>query len=126
MNFFQWLKFKSLYNKQIKKAPDEAFKSLVSDALKLFPESIDISAGELRGKNGFWSENLADAWHNAEKGNLLNSQELDFMIWSVYGVLHKQSIKNFKEGIMTVTLHELNPDEIRHEYIKAWIEADFC
>ncbi len=33
-------------------------KKLIKDTIELFPENIDIFDGELRGDNGFYSEEL--------------------------------------------------------------------
>ena len=124
MKLYQWLKIKKAYNEQIKKLPDEEVEKLIEKAFKLYPQKIDISDGELRGKNAFWSKKLSDAFHNAEELNTPDSEEIDFMIWAVYGELHTKSIENFKKGIMTVSLSDLSYNEISRRYIKSRLQAD--
>lgn len=124
MKISQWFKFRRKYNKQIKKLPDKSAEKIIETTFNLYPNEIDISDGELRGKKGFWSENLSYALHNAEEQNIPYSQEINFMIWAVYGELHTKSIGNFKNGIMKVCLSELNRDTIIKRYIKALSEAD--
>ena len=124
MKIFQWFKFRRKYSKQIKKLPDKSVEKIIETTFKLYPYEIDISDGELRGKKGFWSEKLSDAFHNAEKLNMHDSEEIDFMIWAVYGELHAKSIEKFKKGIMTVSLSDLSYNEISRRYIKSRLIAD--
>ena len=124
MNIIQWLKLKRKYNKQIKKLPDKSFEKLIEKTIRLFPEIIDISDGCLEGKKSFFSKRLSDAWHNAEVLSDSESEDVNFMIWAIYCELHKRSIENFKNGIMSVSLSELSDDKISRRYIKNWLEAD--
>lgn len=124
MKIFQWLKFKLKHNEQIKKLPDKFVEKLIEKTFELYPQVIDISDGELRGKKGFWSENLSDAWHNAMDLNVPYSEDLDLMIWAVYGELHTKSRDNFKKGIMAVNLSELRNNKVSRRYIKSWLKAD--
>jgi hypothetical protein len=124
MKISQWFKFRRKYSKQIKKLPDKSVEKIIEKTFNLYPYEIDISDGELRGKNGFWSKKLSDAFHNAEKLNTHDSVEIDFMIWAVYGELHAKSIENFKNGIMTVSLSDLSYNEISRRYIKSRLQAD--
>ncbi len=119
MKIYQWLKIKKAYNQQIKKLPDEEVEKLIERTFDLYPQLIDIADGELRGKKGFWSVKLSDAFHNAEELNMPRSEEIDSMIWAVYGELHTKSIENFKKGIMTVSLLELSHNKISRRYIKS-------
>ena len=125
MNVFRWFKFRKIYKAQIRELPDENLNTLFNETIKLYPEIIDISDGEIRGKNGFWSENLSDAWHNAEELNESHSQETDAMIWAIYCELHTKSIKNFRTGIKLVSISELSCDEIIKRYIKNYLETEF-
>ena len=124
MKLYQWLKTKKVYNEQIKKLPDEEVEKLIEKSFDLYPQLIDISDGDLRSKIGFYSKNLSDAWHNADELNMPRSEEIYFMIWAVYGELHRKSVENFKKGIKTVGLSELSHIEISKRYIKACLEAD--
>ncbi len=124
MKLYQWLKNKKAYNKQIKNLPDENTEKLIEKVFALYPQIIDISDGELRDNNGFWSANLSDARHHAEESNVPYSQEIDFMIWAVYGELHTKSIENFKKGIKAINLSELNHIEISKRYIKSCLKAE--
>lgn len=108
-----------MYSEQMKKFPDESVERIIEEAFKLYPQEIDISDGELRSQNGFYSEGLAYSFHNAGECNMPYSEELDYMIWAVYGELHKKSIDNFNKGIMTVSLSELSHYEICREYFKS-------
>ena len=123
MKIYQWLKIKKVYNEQIKKLPDKEVEKLIERTLDLYPQFIDISDGELRGKKGFWSVKLSDAFHNAQALNMPRSEEIDFMIWAVYGELHTKSTENFKKGIMTVRLSELSHNKISRRYIKSRLKA---
>ena len=124
MKISQWIKFRRKYSKQIKKLPDKSVEKIIETTFNLYPYEIDISDGELRGKNGFWSKKLSDAFHNAEELNTPDSEEIDFMIWAIYSELHTKSIENFKRDIKTVDLSELSHIEISKRYIKSCLEAD--
>ncbi len=124
MNVYQWFKIRKMHQAQIKELPDENLDSLLNETIKLYPEIIDISDGELRGKKGFWSKNLSAAWHNAEEINEPYSQEIDFMIWAIYGEFHAKSIENFRKGIESVSISELSRSEIIKRYIKDSLKAN--
>ena len=119
MKIAQWFKIRRMYSEQIKKLPDKSVEKLIERTFDLYPKLIDIADGELRSKKGFYSKNLSDAWHNAKELNKSHSEEVDFMIWAVYGELHTKSIENFKKGIMTVSLLELSHNKISRRYIKS-------
>ena len=102
----------------------ENIEKLIQDTLKLFPEEIDISDGELRNDNGFFSQKLSKAWHSAEDKNAITGNDVDFMIWSVFGLLHKMSRENFSKGIYSVSLNDINHEELKQEYKKALQEAE--
>ena len=103
----------------------ENIEKLIQDTLKLFPEEIDISDGELRNDNGFFSQKLSKAWHSAEDKNAITGNGVDFMIWSVFGLLHKMSRENFSRGIYSVSLNDINHEELKQEYKKALQEAEW-
>lgn len=44
---------------------------LINYTLKLFPDEIDISDGELRSDSGFFSQELSKTWQGAEDKILL-------------------------------------------------------
>ncbi len=102
----------------------ENIERLIQDTLKLFPEEIDISDGELRNDNGFFSQNLSKAWHRAEESTGTTGCDIDFMIWSVFGMLHNMSRENFAKGIYYVSLNDINYEELKLIYIKALREAE--
>ena len=124
MNVLKRFKVRKIYKAQIKQLPDENLSILVNETLKLYPETIDISDGQVRGKKGFWSRNLADARLNAENLNISASKETDYMIWAIYGELHTKSIELFRMGLKSVYLLDLNRNEIIKRYIKAYLEAE--
>ena len=103
----------------------ENIEKLIQDTLKLFPEEIDISDGKLRNDNGFFSQKLSKAWHSAEDRNAITCNDVDFMIWSVFGLLHKMSRENFSKGIYSVSLNDINHEELKQEYKKALQEAEW-
>lgn len=96
----------------------ENIKLLIEHTLTLFPDSIDISDGELRNDNGFFSKNLANAWHGAEDRNGVIGNDVDLMIWAIFRFLHRKSRENYLKGIYTVTLNELSIYSIEKEYNK--------
>jgi hypothetical protein len=102
----------------------ENIEILIKDTLKLFPGVIDISDGELKNGNGFFSENLSKVWHSAEESTGTTGRDIDFMIWSVFGLLHKMSRENFSKGIYSVSLNDINHEELKQEYKKALQEAE--
>ena len=97
----------------------ENIEILIKDTLKLFPGVIDISDGELKNGNGFFSENLSKVWHSAEESTGTTGRDIDFMIWSVFRVLHKMSRENFAKGIYNTFLNDINYEELEREYIEA-------
>ena len=124
MNVFKFFKIRKMYKVQIKELPNENISILLNETIKLYPETIDISDGELRGKKGFWSKNLSNAFHNAEDLNVLNSKETDSMSFAIYGELHTKSLENFRIGVKSVSVSELNRNKIIKRYIKACLKAD--
>ena len=94
----------------------ENIESLIVSTLRLFPDIIDISDGELRNDNGFFSKNLSDAWHEAECRNGVVGNNVDLMIWAIFGLLHRKSRENYLKGIYTVTLSEISISDIEKEY----------
>ena len=124
MNVLKRFKVRKMYKAKIKQLPDENLSILVNETIKLYPETIDISDGQVRGKKGFWSRNLADARLNAENLNISASKETDYMIWAIYGELHTKSIELFRMGLKSVYVLDLNRNEIIKRYIKAYLEAE--
>ncbi len=97
---------------------------LIKSALKLFPEVIDISDGELRDDNGFFSWELSKACDRAEESTGTTGNDIDFMIWSVFGLLHRMSRENFAKGIYYVSLNDIDMEELTKEYQRALQEAE--
>ena len=102
----------------------EHTRSLMEHTLALFPDRIDISDGEARGDNGFWSKNLSDAWNGAEDKNGDEREDVGFMIWAIYRLLHSRSRENYLKGIYTVRPDEFSFREIEKEYREALEAAD--
>lgn len=98
-------------------------KSLIEHTLTLFPDSIDISDGELRSGNGFFSKNLSDVWNKAEDKNGVAENDVFFMIWAIYGLLHRKSRENYSNSIYTVSLCDLSIAGIEKEYIQVINES---
>ena len=97
---------------------------LIKHTLTLFPNHIDISDGEVSSDNGFFSRNLSAVWWGAEDKNGNDYDDVAFMIWAIYGLLHRKSRENYLKGIYTVTLDELSLDSIEKAYRKAVEEAE--
>ena len=102
----------------------ENIENLIKDTFKLFPEIIDISDGELRDDDVFFSWELSKAWHRAEESTGTTGKDIDFMIWSIFRVLHRKSRENFAHGIYCVSLNEIDMEELQMEYKKALQEAE--
>ena len=96
----------------------ENIKLLIEHTLALFSDCIDISDGKLRADNGFFSQNLTDARNSAEDRNGATDNDVAYMIWSIYRLLHRKSRENYSKCIYTVTLSELSIVSIEKEYIK--------
>ena len=96
---------------------------LISKCINLFPETIDISDGDLRGDDGFYSKNLSNAWDDAEKGVVAGS-DIDFMIWSIYKILHRLARKKFQNNGYQMLISEVNIEDISQEYIDVINDAD--
>lgn len=83
---------------------------------------IDISDGELRSDNGFYSYNLTIShWNIAEKFEA--NTEYSLMIWAVYKVIHELAKKNFIDGNYMVDVILLDHQEILKEYKKVLKDA---
>lgn len=95
---------------------------LLNEVLSFYPGSIDISDGELHADDGFFSQNLSDAWDIAENMNTMQSEEIEAMIWAIFGVLHGKSRGSFKNDDFTVSPCELDHVEIITKYHKAMAE----
>lgn len=96
---------------------------LTASTIQLFPETIDFSDGELRENDGFFSMNLSKAWSQAEAQNTANDEWVDFMIWSIYGVLHRRCSQLFKVGVYTINVNELDYHEINAKYVQNLLVA---
>lgn len=96
----------------------ENINGLIENSLALFPVCIDISDGELLDDNGFLSKNLSDVWHQAEEKNSVTGNDVDFMIWAVYRLLHRKSRENYSKGIYSISLNEISLESIEEEYRK--------
>ena len=96
---------------------------LIKHTLTLFPDRIDISDGEVR-EEGFWCKNLSTAWWEAEDKNGDDGNDVAFMIWAIYGLLHRKSRANYLKGIYTVALDELSWDSIKKEYCRVIEDAE--
>lgn len=94
----------------------EISEKLFKNTLKLFPEIIDISDGELRGDGGLFSQTLSNVWRLAEKTTEVSKPDADFMIFSIFRLLHKKDRENYAEGIYSVSLDEIDIKEIKKEY----------
>ena len=99
-------------------------KVLINKTLNLFPHVIDISDGELGTDNGFYSKKLSTAWRRAEDKNGVVNNDVAFMIWSIFGLLHRKSRANFCNGIYNVCLNEITYQDIESEYKKVLKEAE--
>lgn len=97
--------------------------NLIRDALNLFPKTIDISDGELRSDEAFFSNNLSETWHKAVESTGTTGENIDFMIWSVFGLLHKIARDNFERGIYQVAIEDIDIDSLKNEYLKSIEEA---
>lgn len=102
----------------------ENIENLIKDTVKLFPEIIDISDGELRDDDGFFSWELSKAWHRAEESTGTTGKDIDFMIWSIFRVLHRKSRENFSKEIYSVSLSDIDMEELKKEYQKVIEEAE--
>ena len=89
--------------------------NLISKGLQLWPESIDISDGELRSGGGFFSHNLSAAWSTTED-NVCGDNDLNFMVWAIFRVLHEAARKKFKKKEYTIFLHEISAKIIEQQY----------
>ncbi len=124
VNMFKKLRIEYKFKKLNKQPISDSRLSLIQNALQLFPHTIDFSDGELLSGNGFYSDTLSQAWHDAENSNLANDINTDFMIWAIWGVLHQKCRNLFTSGIFSINTTELNCHEINAEYIRACLEAD--
>ena len=99
-------------------------KALIEQTLSLFPEYIDISDGEALEDNGFWSKNLSGAWYGAEDKNGDDTNDVSYMIWAIYRLLHRKSRASYLQGVYTVHLDSFSFQEIEREYDKVMAEVD--
>ena len=112
------------YKKFIKQPINKSVVALIDRSLKLFPNTIDFSDGELMDDNGFYSNTLSKAWNNAEVQNVSKDENVDFMIWSIFGVLHKKCRCLFESGVYSINIIELDYNEIYSEYIHNCLESN--
>lgn len=100
------------------------YEKLLEYAISLYPDEVDISDGELRGGTGFWCKNISDAWHNAEDKDTENREDVNFMLWAIYGVLHRKCREDFAKGIYKVRLSDLSHEDIINKYNEECIAAE--
>ena len=111
------------YKRIIKQPENKSVIVLIEKSIKLFPEIINFSDGEIRKKNGFFSDALSSAWHNAEEKNAEKDVNIDFMLWSIFGVLHKKCRQLYKQGVYSLNVYELDNTEIYRAYIMDCLES---
>lgn len=99
------------------------YENLIEYTLSLYPDEIDISDGELRTDTGFYSKNLSDAWHGAEDINEDGREDVDFMTWSIYGVLHRKCREDFRKGIYKIKLSDLSIETIIKVHKEKWMDT---
>ena len=124
INIFTRIINRYKYKKLIRQPINKSTVALIENSLKLFPDIIDFSDCELIGDNGFFSNNLSNAWNNAEKQNISKDENTNFMIWSIYSVLHKKCRRLFELGVYSLNVTELDYNEINMKYIRDCLESD--
>ena len=91
---------------------------LTAKSLQLWPESIDISDGEIKSGFGFYSYNLTIAWWDADE-KACKDDDIRFMVGAIFGALCKIVRKKFINGEHIVSIRELNVDDIEQRYQEA-------
>lgn len=81
--------------------------------VSFWPDSIDIEDGEFFEEiSGFLSENLSNAWNNAEQKSLGDDWN-ELSVWVIYKLLHQKAMRDFKCEIFALSPAQLNKDEFR-------------
>ncbi|MCL2023093.1 MAG: hypothetical protein FWG82_01840 [Oscillospiraceae bacterium] len=93
----------------------QSLKNNITKAIQLWSSLIDISDGKLLSDNGFLSNNFSIAWDSAEK-KAYGDVEIEFIIWTIFKVLHKLARKKYEKGSFTVYVNEITTEDIEKAY----------
>jgi hypothetical protein len=100
------------------------FKEIYSKCTLVWPESIDLSDGELiEETKGFYSENLSLAWDRAEE--LVTDEWQSLMVWIFYQELHKKAIEYFMLGRHSLKVASIDLSILEHSYIDTLNEEGY-
>jgi len=104
----------------------EKFQEKFDEAIKGWPEKIDISDGQLLGDNAFFSGNLWKLHLEIEDKLPEEDVWLDMMSWSIYNVLHKKAIESVKNGIYILEPIKVDIEEYRECFYENLKDAEDC
>jgi len=69
----------------------ESFKKIYSEAIKYWPNKIDISDVELTGNDGAYFKTLSETWSIIEDKTEPESEFIQLMVWAIFCGIHKKA-----------------------------------
>ena len=100
------------------------FIDIYKAAISFWPEEIDISGGkQIEETDGFYSENLSNAWNLAEDSSRNEWEAL--MIWVMYQELHKKAAFFHEKGKPNLLVNDLDLSDLEQKYHEALKEEGY-
>lgn len=93
------------------------FDKLYNDALKMWPEKIDISDGKIQ-EEGILFKKLSDIWNNIEIRTKEQSEWHDLITWVIFSNFHRIAKNRFLKQDYSIKKTDLSFDHIKADFIQ--------
>ena len=94
------------------------FDILFKIVINKWPNVIDVSDGVLIDNDGFYSNNLSNAWTKLEETVGQEDEWRELMTWSMYNVIHYHSSVLFKDGFFFIKPNEIDINQYKKRFIE--------
>ncbi|RZK43389.1 MAG: hypothetical protein EOO90_03780 [Pedobacter sp.] len=100
------------------------FEELYNEAVKMWPEVIDISDGVV-AENGILFKRLSSIWNEVELIAKSKGEWYDLMSWIIFANLHDMARHQLQHGLSTVDMANMSKDNVRTDLIENLGGDDF-
>ena len=94
------------------------FTEIYNNVICFWPEKIEFDDGELTGGDGFLSVKLSTTWNDVEKAVGTENNFNNLMVWSMFGVFHRNAKRLFKSRIYSLHPKDIDKSEFEQEFFK--------
>ena len=92
------------------------FSELYNEAIKLWPDEIDISDGKPL-EQGILFENLSFIWNKVETKAKKMGEWFDLATWIIFGNFHDIAKQGFQIGLKTVSKNQIEVEKVKSDLI---------